>query len=455
MTTDRMRLAIENARRVKERLQDALAGLDFVAPETTREKAAAIVAAGNFAGRGRKREEMLENHVHEWRLDMRYVDPAYRDRAMRDPDDEFLGWLKERVSKPLWLSAEATNWAMKRYPDQPIQSLVRIWHAELGWAFRQRGSEDVRTAVMAGIWYRQAMLDTSRYFKAVMAAHLDRVIEEGGYLGSEGREMTYADVMAAERLPDFQPLWRALARKEFPLVESASEEKLAEQRVVVAAEYRGQLDRERSQRIAVLFAKVRPGRMPSAMKAALAAGWDAQMLVEAEREFFALLLERKIDILEPAGFGDREFTAWIAANAARRRRSRRSRESDLDRRAAFFRGEPGGAGLELRNSRAVKWMPEEFEIFGHDRTEVLEGWKRAVWNGEVPCPETESERQNAFRAMLDALAKANIPRDQVMGMAKEVEFVDHPVVVHYGWYLVKQANDRRRAILGEQASLID
>jgi hypothetical protein len=49
--------------------------------------------------------------------------------------------------------------------------------------------------------------------------------------------------------------------------------------------------------------------------------------------------------------------------------------------------------------------------------------------------------------MLNALAKVNVHRDQVIGMAKESEFVDHPVIVHYGWYLVKQAVDRRAAII--------
>lgn len=448
--SDRIKLAIENAKRVGARLRDAVAGFEFIDDDAVMERAAAIVSAGNFAGRGRKREEMLENHVREWRMDMRYVDPAYRDRAIADPDGEFLGWLKERVSKTVWLSAEAQAWALNRYPDQSTPALIRIWEAELGWAFRQRGAEDVRTAVFAGIWYRQAMLDTSKYFKAVVTAHFERAITDGSYVGSEGREMTFADIMAAESLPIWEPLWKALAADEFAHLKSVSVERLVEEKARVEQEYRGQLDRERGQRIAILFAKIRPARMPSVMKAAIAVGWDAQTLVEAEREFFRLLLDHKIIIVDPAGYGDREFIAWIGA-AANRQPKRRDAAREKARRAAFFRSAPGGM-VEIRNARPVKWMPEEFEVFEHHRTEVVEDWKNAVWSGQIPCPETEAERQEAFRGMMNALAMANVHREQVIGMAREAEFIDHPVVVHYGWYLVKQAFDRRAAIINGRVS---
>jgi hypothetical protein len=449
--SERIRLAIENAKKVGDRIRDAMAGYEFVDRDGVMERAAAIVSAGNFAGRGRKREEMLENHIQEWRMDMRYVDPAYRDRAQADPDGEFLGWLKERVGKTVWLSAEAQAWAVTRHPDQSTPALIRIWQAELGWAFRQRGVDDVRTAILAGIWYRQAMLETSKYFKAVVAAHFDRAIADGAYVGSVGREMTFADIMAAERLPDWEPLWKPLAAAEFAHLDAVSEERLVEEKARVELEYRSQLDRERSQRIAVLFAKIRPGRMPSVMKAAIAAGWDGQTLVEAEREFFGMLLDRKIAIVDPAGFGDREFVAWIAS-AGSRQPKRRAAALEKARRGAFFRGAADGTA-EIRNARPVKWMPEEFEVFEHYRSDVVEAWKNAVWSGHLPCPETETERQEAFRGMLNALAKANVHREQVMGMAKEAEFIDHPVIVHYGWYLVKQAADRRAAIIGGRAAL--
>lgn len=447
--SERVLQAIENAKRVGNRVRDAIAGYEFVERDAVMEKAAAIISAGNFAGRGRKREEMLENHILEWRLDMRYVDAAYRDRCKADPDGEFLGWLKERVTKTVWLNAEAQAWAVTRYPEQPTPALIRIWQAELGWAFRQRGVEDVRTAVLAGIWYRQAMLDTSKHFKAVIGAHFDRAIADAFYVGSAGREMTFADIMAAETLPDWEPLWKALAAVEFAHIKSVSDERLVEEKARVEQEYRGQLARERGQRIAILFAKIRPARMPSVMKAAIAAGWDAQTLVEAEREFFRKLLDRDVAIVDPAGFGDREFIAWIGMNGSSRQPRKRPAGPEKTRREAFFRSVPGGA--ELRNARAVKWMPEEFEVFEHYRSEVLEAWKNAVWAGKLPCPETDTERQDAFRSMLNALAKANVHRDQVIGMAKDVEFIDHPVIVHYGWYLVKQAADRRAAIIGARA----
>lgn len=448
--SDRIKLAIANAKRVGARLRDAVAGFEFTDNDAVMARAATIISAGNFAGRGRKREEMLENHIHEWRMDMRYVDHGYRDRALADPDAEFLGWLKERVSKTVWLSAEAQAWALNRYPDQSTPALIRIWQAELGWAFRQRGAEEVRTAVLAGIWYRQSMLDTSKYFKAVVAAHFERAMADGSYVGSTGREMTFADIMAAERLPDWEPLWKALATDEFAHLDSVSDERLAEEKARVELEYRDQLDRERGQRIAVLFAKIRPARMPSVMKAAITVGWDAQTLVEAEREFFGLLLDHKVPIVDPAGYGDREFIAWIG-RFGNKQPKRRDAAKEKVRRTVFFRSAPGGM-VEIRNARPVKWMPEEFEVFEHYRSEVVENWKNAVWSGQIPCPETEAERQDAFRGMMNALAAADVSREQVIGMAREAEFIDHPVIVHYGWYLVKQAFDRRAAIINGRMS---
>lgn len=438
-----IRQAKAGARRVVERLNEHVAGFGFADAEATMQRAAAAVAAGNFAGKGNTRAKMLENHLHEWRMDMRYVDARYRERAMADPDGEFVSWLGERVGRTVWLSAEAQAWALARHPDQSTPALIRIWQAELGWAFRQRGDSDVKTAVLAGVWYRQAMLDTSKYFKKVVEAHLERAVDDGLYLGSAGREMTFFDLMAADRLPDWKPLWRDLAEEEFASIANAPEERLLEEKVRIEQEYHGQLARERSERIALLFLRMRPGRMPSVMKAAVAAGWDAQTLVEAEREFFSLLLARKVEIVDPAGYGDREFVAWIAS--VRRPKPHRGKAVESARREAFLRG--GKGVVEIRNARPVRWMPEEFEVFEHYRTEVLEGWKNALWNGEVGCPETEAERQAAFRAQLDALARINVDRQQVLGMSKESEFVDHPVVVHYGFYLVKQAFDRRAAIL--------
>jgi hypothetical protein len=437
---EKVRIARENSQRtlreiVTEREQYALRE-----PAKTLEEAVVLLARG----KQEKGADAARRYLEEWTSDLHQLPQESLSTVRRGPDKAFLSWLERRVAGIYWLSEEAKSWVIRKYPQDALALQEHIWKSELLWAFRQRrpgqdGFNADRTWLLAAMWYRAAVKDTNVWFKKIVTRHYERVTEDASYLQSEPRRMVHYQILGADPLPKWRPLWLDLALEEYgPKVEDISAERLEAARRQVERDHEAQFGREVYGRIASLFWSMRTAVMPSLVDVAIEVGWGPQTLVEAEREFVQRLLEQRVEIVDRGGYGYREFASWIRTSQKFRakpplRKEQKEREREFNR----------------LSDRKVEWLaarlpPDYREVYGEAQV-LRREWRQSYSEG-AEFPETETDRFEEAKRIGDLLASSSQGRDRP-GDAT-TDRIEHPLRIHYVWFLVNRKVSERKSLAG-------
>ena len=440
-TAEKVRIARETVQKLKRELASEREKYALREEEATLESAMAIAAKGKHD----KGAEAVKRYLEEWRTDLHYLPEEVLHGIRRNPDKAFLSWLERRVGSIYWLSERGRSWVLKAYPEQAKALEEHIWKSELLWAFRQRrpSKEDEwsvdRTWLLAAIWYRSAIADTTTWFKKIVTRHFQRLTEDYSYLQSEPRRMVYHQILGANQLPAWQPLWLDVAMAEIgPKLEGLSPDRLLAARTQVERDHEVQFGREVHDRIAMMFWAMRTAVMPSMVAVAVEMGWSAQTLVDAEREFVQKLLDQRVEILDRGGYGYREFAAFIRANPKFRakpplRKVQKEREKEFNRLA----------------ERKLDWlmgrMPDDYrEAYGESNAKRRQWRESYAESGDYP--ETEIERYEEAKRIEDLLAGTSSAKERTVDVP--ADRVEHPLRVHYAWFLVKRKAAERQSLAG-------
>lgn len=441
---EKVRIARESGKRVMREIAAEREEYALKEPATTMEEAVAVLARGKLE----KGLEAAKRYLKEWTSDLHFVPEEALGSVKRSPDKAFLSWLERRVGSIYWLSEEAKGWVIRKYPDDAMALQEHIWKSELLWAFRQRrpaldGSWNAdRTWLLAALWYRTAVSDTTGWFKKIVMRHYERVTEDRTYLQSDQRRMVYYQILGADPLPVWRPLWLDLALEEFePRVRDISPEQLDVARLQVERDHEAQFGREVHSRVAAMFWSMRTAVMPSLVDVAIEAGWGPQTLVEAEREFVEKLLEQRVEIIDRGGYGYREFAAWIRTNAKFRAKPP-LRKTQKERGKEFSR----------LSDRKAEWlaarMPQDYRESYGDTVARRREW-RETYGEDSEFPETEMERYEESKRIAELLASSPVGREQTGDVP--VDRIEHSLRVHYAWFLVQRKSAERASILATRA----
>ncbi|MGY3582219.1 hypothetical protein ACVIGB_000856 [Bradyrhizobium sp. USDA 4341] len=437
---EKVRIARESSQRLMREIATDREQFALQEPEKTFAEAVIVLARGKQD----KGLEAAKLYYSEWVSDVHFLPQEALGAIRRGPDKAFLSWLERRVGGIYWLSERAKSWVIRTYPQDALALQEHIWKSELLWAFRQRrpgqdGFNADRTWLLAAMWYRAAAKDSTTWFKKIATRHYERVTEDPAYLQSEQRRMVYYEILSADPLPKWRPLWLDLAVEEFgPRVEDISAERLEAARQQVERDHEAQFGREVHGRLAAMFWSMRTAVMPSMVDVAIEAGWGPQTLVEAEREFVQKLLEQRVEIIDRGGYGYREFASWIRANKKFRakpplRKVQKEREREFNR----------------LSDRKVEWLstrlPQDYRDAYGESFGLRREWRESYGEGGE-FPETEMDRFEEAKRLGDLLANAAPGRERPGDVA--ADRIEHPLRIHYAWFLVNRKVLERKSLAG-------
>lgn len=403
---------------------------------------------------GRNPADDFKALLTEWRNDVVIVSGDETDRAdmervyaaaKKNPDGEFLAWVKARLEKPCWMSRKAWEWLNRRNKDtRQVLQLEAVWFAELMWAFvMMQNHPDDRVALLAARWYFAAAVSTTEHFKEIVLEWERRHTEDPGYATMPEALFGHDEIFErrqelmrdAESLARWRPCWLLIAERKYKADLDRRSAPIEAMSAKVRELGRKNALRLMSRNIAGVFLRARPARFPDIVEEAVDAGLGPDQLVEAERRFARMLFEQKVELVDPNGLGRWEFVAWLRSKVdpihvdlPEPEKLEERRREMIGTRKALRRG---GASETLD---FMRYVPAGYEILGGGSREIADEWVAKAAAGELPLPECKSERMSAASQIYADCGCIFDDRAQLENMY-------HAKLVHFLWFLVKRRRD--------------
>lgn len=166
-------------------------------------------------GDGERVDQTCNRFHHEWIVEMQpRTETADYQRALRNPDEEFLKWLDRRLSSPFYVPYRAFDHVAEKYGEE-FASLFyhKRWEQEIAWAHRiRRGSPNNTMAFFSDFWLKQVMKNSANVFISMMDYYKGRNENIPFYTNSTCHDMDVDEILNCRNYDTtYRPLYLVFA----------------------------------------------------------------------------------------------------------------------------------------------------------------------------------------------------------------------------------------------------